>query len=329
VRERVDQALTRLVNWVVTRARALLSRTLGGPGADATPQQRLDLALPEAQRAVDRFAGRAVGAVLLRPLLAAIRLRYQLTALEPFEREGKWWVRGSINPTVEGATSALAPSGPAGGAVAPGRTYAAPDELKDVATPNLDLLQKQETNAPQRYVDDWKAKFAGKAHKLFKTIRDYVEPRAARKLGRRAEAPGVAQLQANLGRTDFGRNTRTVLMYKQAPDGSWVPRSEPLDRGPRRIPDLFGWGVLVGDSKREPYRAFSDQLRDFLLITKGHPDYPCHFIDEPGKWIPPAVEGFHLLTMAPNDELPEGGRVAADLEGAVYGTGGEIWPVLD
>jgi hypothetical protein len=111
VRERVDQALTRLVNWVVTRARALVSRALGGPGADATPQQRLDLALPEAQRAVDRFAGRAVGAVVLRPLLAAIRLRYQLTALEPFEREGRWWIRATVNPTAEGATSVLTPAG--------------------------------------------------------------------------------------------------------------------------------------------------------------------------------------------------------------------------
>jgi hypothetical protein len=68
---------------------------------------------------LNRFRGRPVGAAVLRPLLPAIITRYGLTALVPFERGGRWWVRASINPQMESASEAQ-PEGaagrPAGGA---------------------------------------------------------------------------------------------------------------------------------------------------------------------------------------------------------------------
>ncbi|HSE15984.1 MAG TPA: DUF4157 domain-containing protein [Pyrinomonadaceae bacterium] len=93
VRAPIDRALDRVVEWIRARAQALIQRAAGG-----TPQQRLRQALPAAQAAVNRFAGRRVGAVVLRPLLAAIRVRYQLVSLDVIPRGENWAVRGVVNP---------------------------------------------------------------------------------------------------------------------------------------------------------------------------------------------------------------------------------------
>ena len=101
IRAPIDRALDRVVNWIRERASALVQRAAGGP-----PQQRLNQALPAAQAVVNRFAGRRVGAVVLRPLLAAIRLRYQLTSLDVVPRGQRWAVRGAANPEGEVSTNA-------------------------------------------------------------------------------------------------------------------------------------------------------------------------------------------------------------------------------
>jgi hypothetical protein len=103
LQQRVDQMLDRAVDWIRNMARSLVSRALGGD-PNAPPQQRLDQALTEAQAAVTRFAGRRVGAVVLRPILATIRLRHRLTSLEVVARGGRWVVRGVVNPEGERPT---------------------------------------------------------------------------------------------------------------------------------------------------------------------------------------------------------------------------------
>jgi hypothetical protein len=90
---RVDQMLDRAVDWIRERARALLARAAGGD-----PQRRLDEALPAALRAVNRFAGRRVGAIVLRPILLGIRLRYGLRSLELVRVGNVWAIRGEANP---------------------------------------------------------------------------------------------------------------------------------------------------------------------------------------------------------------------------------------
>jgi hypothetical protein len=97
IQGRVDQMLDRAVEWIRNQARNLASRALGGD-PNATPEQRLDRAMEEAGASVNRFAGQRVGAVVLRPLLAAIRLRHRLTRLEVVLDGGRWIIEGEVNP---------------------------------------------------------------------------------------------------------------------------------------------------------------------------------------------------------------------------------------
>lgn len=110
VREVVDNALTRVIHRIVDVGFSVLDRLLAAGreavGGGGTPQERLNNALRDGQRAVNRFAGRRVGAVILNPLLTAIRLRYGLQTLEVVPRGNVWAVRGRINPEGEMTTNA-------------------------------------------------------------------------------------------------------------------------------------------------------------------------------------------------------------------------------
>lgn len=97
IRAPIDRALDRVIAWIVNMARRL-GRFIAQAGVPNDPNERLRLAARAAVAAARRLTGR-VTAPLLRGVLAAIRVRYGLTSIEPFERGGRWWVRAVINPT--------------------------------------------------------------------------------------------------------------------------------------------------------------------------------------------------------------------------------------
>lgn len=111
IRAPIDRALDRVVDWIKNLAMRFLARLTGT--SNLNPQQRLDRGLESAQRAVNRFAGRRVGGVILRPLLAGIRVQYQMQALDVAERGTRWVVRGAVNPTGERPTEAQVQAGDA------------------------------------------------------------------------------------------------------------------------------------------------------------------------------------------------------------------------
>src|SRR5262245_41845145 len=79
-------------------------------GLPEDANERLRLAARAAVSAASKLTGRVTHA-LLRPVLSGIKMRYGLQALEPFEKNGTWWVRATINPTVDqdlGVPSAVA-----------------------------------------------------------------------------------------------------------------------------------------------------------------------------------------------------------------------------
>ncbi|HYR09294.1 MAG TPA: DUF4157 domain-containing protein, partial [Longimicrobium sp.] len=117
VRAPIDKALDALIAWIVGMARKL-GKYVAQAGVPNDPNERLRLASRDAVAAANRFSGRRVGAVVLQPLFGAIRVRYGLTSLEPFERAGRWWVRASINPQVESGTGAATDKGGPPGATA-------------------------------------------------------------------------------------------------------------------------------------------------------------------------------------------------------------------
>jgi hypothetical protein len=95
----VDRMLDRAVDWIRNQARNLASRALGGDPT-ASPQQRLQNGVREGTQAVNRLSGNRIGIALIRPVLAAIRLRHNMQRLDAEPRDGRWAVVGVVNPTL-------------------------------------------------------------------------------------------------------------------------------------------------------------------------------------------------------------------------------------
>ncbi len=100
---RVDGMLDRAVEWVKRQAANLASRLLGG-NPNAPPQERLQNGLREGVQAVNRLSGNRIGIAVIRPVLAAIRLRHNMQRLDAEARNGRWVVVGVINPTLDELT---------------------------------------------------------------------------------------------------------------------------------------------------------------------------------------------------------------------------------
>ncbi len=149
IRAPIDRALDRVVAWIVSMARRL-GRFVAQAGVPNDPGQRLRLAVRAAGTAARALRGR-VSAPLLQPALAAIRTRYGLQRIEPFERGGQWWVRAAINPELAettGVPSALV--GPDGRT--PARDYTpAGGGARAVEGPNVDPLLAKLRQAVQTF----------------------------------------------------------------------------------------------------------------------------------------------------------------------------------
>jgi hypothetical protein len=98
VRAPIDKALDKVVDWIVSTARRL-GKFVAQAGVPQDPNERVRLAAQAAVAAARRLTGR-VTAGLLSSALQAIKLRYGLAALQPYEQSGTWWVRAAVNPTV-------------------------------------------------------------------------------------------------------------------------------------------------------------------------------------------------------------------------------------
>ncbi|MDI1478915.1 Rossmann-like fold-containing protein [Polyangium sp. y55x31] len=106
VRQPIDGALERVIDWIVAQARRL-GKFVAQAGVPQDPNTRLRLGTQAAVAAVNRFAGTRVGAAVLTPLLAVIRTRYGFTVLEVIPVGGKWHVRAIINPQFVMPTEAM------------------------------------------------------------------------------------------------------------------------------------------------------------------------------------------------------------------------------
>lgn len=96
VRRPIDRALDRVVAWIVRQARRLLSR-VAQAGVPQDPNERLRLASEASIRVARRLSG-TISVPILSSALAFLRTRYGLATLVPYQQEGAWWVRASINP---------------------------------------------------------------------------------------------------------------------------------------------------------------------------------------------------------------------------------------
>lgn len=101
----VDRMLDRAVDWIRNQARNLASRALGGD-PNAPSGERVRNALREAVPVVNRYAGRPVGGVVLRPLLVPIKLRHRLSRLDVVPQGPVWGVVAAASPEVIEPTTA-------------------------------------------------------------------------------------------------------------------------------------------------------------------------------------------------------------------------------
>lgn len=114
-RQKVDQALTWLVHKAVDTGFAIFERLLAMGKSSVisggSPQERLNHGLKDAQTVVNKFAGRRVGALILKPLLATIKFRYGMRKLDVLPRGHTWAVYAQINPEGELTTEAQVDTG--------------------------------------------------------------------------------------------------------------------------------------------------------------------------------------------------------------------------
>jgi hypothetical protein len=99
VRATVDKALDAAIKWIVSRAKAIIDKLFGGK--EETPEQkqkRLEAGSAAALAAVSKYSGKKVGILVLKPLLALVRIRHRLTSLEPIKVGDKWSIRAEVNP---------------------------------------------------------------------------------------------------------------------------------------------------------------------------------------------------------------------------------------
>src|SRR5262245_27411627 len=106
IRGKVDNVIIKVAKWIVSKAGHFLGKVTGKSSDPAEADKRLREAVAAAQSALARFSGKKVGKVILKPLLAAIKLRYRLQSLEVTPAGKYWAVIATINPTLKGVTQA-------------------------------------------------------------------------------------------------------------------------------------------------------------------------------------------------------------------------------
>ena len=111
IRAPINKALDSMVAWVKKQAKKFLDALGGKNASPEEKQKRLDQGSAAALSAVSKFSGKKVGALVLKPLLGLVKLRYRLTSLEPIQQGKTWAIRAEINPIKITQTPVLA--GPA------------------------------------------------------------------------------------------------------------------------------------------------------------------------------------------------------------------------
>ena len=142
----------------------------------------------------------------------------------------------------------------------------------------------------------------------------YVEHRAATKIGKVTEKPGLAAYNAAAGRS-ASKNNQTIEILKGEPPNYIVDRV--------RIPDFFIPGDVVGDVKNVNEQSNDEQMRDDARIARAdrvRVHDAANLITKQSK--------FDLAVRAPTHDSPEGTHVTEPLSSAIKGTGGGVYKVI-
>ncbi|WP_019498218.1 DUF4157 domain-containing protein [Pseudanabaena sp. PCC 6802] len=109
IRAPIDKGLDKIVGWLGNMLKKLKGAIVQA-GLPEDPQERLKLGMEKAISAVNLLPGNAIGKALIAPVLVPIKIRYGFQHLESELREGNWWLKGQINPSITIKTSKKAGS---------------------------------------------------------------------------------------------------------------------------------------------------------------------------------------------------------------------------
>lgn len=107
VQTKVDQAIDKAIKKAVAYIKKLFGKLTGKSDTPEQKQKRLDEGSAAALAAVNKYSGKKVGMIVLKPLLFAVKVRYRLTTLEPVKQGDKWAIRAEVNPVKITQTNVL------------------------------------------------------------------------------------------------------------------------------------------------------------------------------------------------------------------------------
>ncbi len=222
VQTKVDQAIDKVLKKAVAFVKKMFGKLTGKTDTPEEKQKRLDQGSAAALAAVSKYSGKAVGAIVLKPLLLAIKVRYRLTSLEPVKQGDVWAIRAEVNPVKVTKTAVKAGKPTAeieigyeahwpldeflskAGAIkraAEGKTANAAQTLGIDATTG-----KQKSTKPLR--QGGQERFRGQIHAAIARIPDDADKAAALALMSKLQADHQQELQS--GGTDTDENMAMI-----------------------------------------------------------------------------------------------------------------------
>ncbi|NEQ98562.1 MAG: DUF4157 domain-containing protein [Cyanothece sp. SIO2G6] len=195
-----------------------------------------------------------------------------------------------------------------------------PAELQGLSTPYLDRLEIQEPGVTERYVGEYQEykKNRPDGQPLLK----YVEGRAARKLGRRSEAPTIASYASQSG-VSASKNNQAIEFLKGQSANLMLDITPSRPNGVR-IPDIFVEGTVVADLKNTNRVDLDAQMRDDVRISNG-----LRVRKKGGNQLLPPTNRFDLIVRMPSEQHPSGTHVSAPLQAAIAASGGSVYELIE
>ncbi|WP_348680077.1 hypothetical protein [Flavobacterium coralii] len=186
-----------------------------------------------------------------------------------------------------------------------------PKVLIGKLTPNLDKLEKKEPGVTVRYVDEFFNRYKGLKYKKPTDIVNYVEHRAARKLGKTGEGSSIEKYSE---KSKINGLTKPLIDVFENNNLTGTYRT--------RIPDIYKEGVVVGDIKDVASLSLDEQMRDNIAIIQGRGRY------KNGSLIQNPPIKFDLVVRDSKDKTVEGTYISGPLERAIRINGGEIYELI-
>ena len=201
--QKMRQPVDKAVNWLIQKAKDLVKQLgqrlgLGKDGQSETENDQrsereksadLDQAMQKGMQIFNTHAGKEVDEQTLESPLDPIKRQHKLKVLEAVEKNGKWALRGEVNPKKEEVSEALVPSDDEGAKAQIAKLSQRADSLeKKIGKPD----------PAEQKVWEWIAKLQDIQNTLI-TVKEFIEEDPSSTNDLRDE---IAEARINLGKIE-------------------------------------------------------------------------------------------------------------------------------